>query len=108
MQPFKSVANSYPINGTAWTTETYVHVRWGWLVFLGVQIFLSILLLAFTIVATQVSGTMVLKSSPLAVLFALGQDSRAVLGDVRTESEMKRRAATFDAALVGNQLVINR
>ncbi len=106
MQPFENVTNSYTVNGTAWALETYVHVRWGWLAFLGVQIALCIVFLVFTIVATHRSGTMVLKSSPLAALMALNPGSREVVGGFGADPDMKQRAATYRAVLVGNQLVI--
>lgn len=106
MQPFKNVSNSYTINGTAWANETYVHVRWGWLALLGAQIVLCIVFLFFTIVATHMSGTMVLKSSPLAALMALGQSSRDAVGNLSTEADMKQRAAKYKATLVGDKLVI--
>ncbi|OAA59656.1 hypothetical protein SPI_05854 [Niveomyces insectorum RCEF 264] len=108
MQPFKGVPNSYVINGTAWTNETYVHVRWGWLAFLGAQIVICIAFLIFTIVATHMSGTMVLKSSPLAALLALGEQSRNTLGRLSDEADMKRRASSYRATLVGNELIIGR
>ncbi|ERS95456.1 hypothetical protein HMPREF1624_08334 [Sporothrix schenckii ATCC 58251] len=106
MQPFKGVANAYLVEGTAWTTETYVHVRWGWLAFLGAQIAICIAFLVFTIAATHISETMVLKSSPLAVLVALGQSGREAVGNLSTEADMKQRAARYRATLVGNELVI--
>ncbi|CAK7217112.1 hypothetical protein SEUCBS140593_003095 [Sporothrix eucalyptigena] len=106
MQPFKGVANSYTIEGTAWASETYVHVRWGWLAFLGAQIAICIVFLVFTIVATHMSGAMVLKSSPLAALMALGRTERDGLGNLGTETDMKQRASAYQAALVGSELVI--
>ncbi|CAK7230310.1 hypothetical protein SBRCBS47491_007541 [Sporothrix bragantina] len=106
MQPFKGTANSYMVQGTAWASETYVHVRWGWLAFLGAQIAICIAFLVFTIVATHVSGTMVLKSSPLAALLALSQSDRDALGNLGTEADMKQRAAMYKATLVGNELVL--
>ncbi|KAL1905955.1 hypothetical protein Sste5344_008344 [Sporothrix stenoceras] len=106
MQPFKGVPNAYMIEGTAWANETYVHVRWGWLAFLGAQIAICIAFLVFTIAATHSSGTMVLKSSPLAALMAIGQSGRGAVGNLSTESDMKQRAARYKATLVGNELVI--
>jgi hypothetical protein len=106
MQPFKGVPNAHMVEGTAWAIETYVHVRWGWLAFLGAQIAICIAFLVFTIAATHVSGTMVLKSSPLAALMALGQSGRDVVGNLSTEADMKQRAARYRAKLIGNELVI--
>lgn len=106
MQPFRGVPNAYTVEGTAWANETYVHVRWGWLAFLGAQITICIAFLVFTIAATHISGTMVLKSSPLAALMALGHSGRDTIGNLSTEADMKQRAARYKATLVGNELVI--
>ena len=55
--------------GTAWTSQTYVHVRWGWIAFPVILVVLSSALLLGTITETKYRDVMVWKSDNLALLF---------------------------------------
>ncbi|OJD31464.1 acid phosphatase protein [Diplodia corticola] len=54
--------------GVAWTTQTYVHVRWMWFIFPAVLEGLTLVFLLGTILMSQASGVAVWKSSTLALL----------------------------------------
>lgn len=55
--------------GTAWTSQTYVHVRWAWFTFPATIVVLSLALLLGTILETRYRDVMVWKSNNLALLF---------------------------------------
>ena len=95
------------VNGTVWIYESYVHVRWGWMGFLAAQMILGCLFLVFTIMTSGVVGP-VLKSSTLAVLFALGPDARAMVGGIGSVKEMERRVAPLTAKKIGDELIIQK
>ncbi|KGO74829.1 Protein of unknown function DUF3176 [Penicillium italicum] len=76
---FKSLVSSLAIHarskvcnslkeGTAWKTESYVHVRWPWMIFPIVLVLLSFLFLIITVFHTR--RQYIWKSSPLALLFS--------------------------------------
>jgi hypothetical protein len=67
-----------------------VQVRWAWLGFLAAEIVFTALFLAYTILATNKMGIRVLKSSPLATLFALDDECRkaAVAANVAVEARL--------------------
>ncbi|KAK0702271.1 hypothetical protein B0H67DRAFT_394271 [Lasiosphaeris hirsuta] len=69
-------ADSDVVLGRAWAGETFIQVRWGWLVLPLVEALLVVLLLVFTILSAKESGIPLLGSSPLGLLF-YGLDSRA-------------------------------
>jgi hypothetical protein len=54
-------------NGTAWTPQSYVHVRWVWLTLPAALLFFSTAFLIYTIYRTL--GQYIWKSSPLALIF---------------------------------------
>ncbi|KAL0256776.1 hypothetical protein SLS55_009173 [Diplodia seriata] len=54
--------------GMAWTTQTYVHVRWMWLIFPAVLEGLTLVFLLGTIFMSSASGVAIWKSSTLALL----------------------------------------
>ncbi len=55
--------------GTAWKSETYVHVRWAWFSFPAALVLLSLALLTGTIIETRYRNIMIWKSNNLALLF---------------------------------------
>ncbi|KAI9147567.1 hypothetical protein HJFPF1_12593 [Paramyrothecium foliicola] len=57
--------------GQALALETFVDVRWSWLTFMVVQIFLSVLFLAITIIQTENEDMDVIKADLLPTLFAV-------------------------------------
>lgn len=76
---FKSLASSLtvnarskvcaaPVNGTAWTDQSYVHVQWEWLILPGGLVALSLVFMIITIIHTR--NQYIWKSSPLALLFS--------------------------------------
>ena len=56
-------------NGTAWATETFVHVRWGWFALPAAMVILSLIFLIGSIVETSYREVPVWKASNIAVLF---------------------------------------
>ncbi|KAG2414498.1 hypothetical protein HFD88_003689 [Aspergillus terreus] len=56
------------VNGTTWTVQSYVHVRWLWLILPGGLVLLSGAFLFITILHTR--HQYIWKSSPLALLFS--------------------------------------
>ncbi|KAH8898626.1 hypothetical protein GQ53DRAFT_816859 [Thozetella sp. PMI_491] len=91
----------YNISGAALGLETFVFVSWGWLAFLGTQLFLATLVLIMTILDTEKSQTKVLKSSAIATLVALDNDSRAKieLTEMKDCQELQKQAATVQIRL---------
>ncbi|KAK3356523.1 hypothetical protein B0T25DRAFT_136485 [Lasiosphaeria hispida] len=63
--------------GRSWAGETFIYVRWGWLVLPLVEALLVIILLLSTILSAKLSGIPLLGSSPLGLLF-YGLDCRAL------------------------------
>lgn len=60
---------SGPAYGTAWTSETYLHVRWAWLAFPATLILLASCFLLGVILETSYRDILVWKSSNIALLF---------------------------------------
>lgn len=61
-----SICNS-KVKGTAWTNQSFVHVRWQWLALPAALMAMGLSFLAFTVVKTRTQY--IWKSSPLALLF---------------------------------------
>ncbi|KAM7184579.1 hypothetical protein V8F33_012915, partial [Rhypophila sp. PSN 637] len=61
--------NATTIDGKALITETYIRVRWQWLILPVLETVLTASLLAVTIIVDSRSGYPLLKSSPLGLLF---------------------------------------
>lgn len=69
--------NAYPITnngvatiyGSAWTNDTYVYIKWEWLILPISLVALTILFLAITIVQTKRNDMAIWKTSTLALLF---------------------------------------
>ncbi|KAI8625383.1 hypothetical protein F5Y19DRAFT_467158 [Xylariaceae sp. FL1651] len=82
----------FVVNGTAWIPETFVEIRWGWFVFLIIEVTLAAILVLATIARTKALAIKPIKSSALAILIALSPESRPWLSEMR-EGEMLRKSA---------------
>ena len=89
-------------NGTAWKSETWVQVRWGWFAFPATVVVLSSLFLLGTILETANRDVMIWKSNNLALLFH-GKGLK-LSGDEHTPanrlSEITERAGEVEVELV--------
>lgn len=66
---FRSFGGDEMINGTEWSMETYVHVRWAWISLPLVVLALTIVFLVVVIWENHRCGTDLWKSSAIALLF---------------------------------------
>lgn len=65
----KTLANgTSTAKGLAWSSMTYVHVRWMWLILPAVLLALTLVFLIGTILMSAASGVAIWKSSTLALL----------------------------------------
>ncbi|KAL8706875.1 MAG: hypothetical protein Q9201_000144 [Fulgogasparrea decipioides] len=91
-----------PAYGIAWTSETYVHVRWAWFAFPATLTLLAALFLLSIILETSFRDILVWKSSNLALLFhgrSLNLSSPSER-PVKRLSAMTSRAQNIKAKLV--------
>ena len=94
-----------PSHGTAWKSETYVHVRWAWLSFPIAVIALALAFLVGSIFETAYRKILVWKSSNLALLFH-GQDLKLTnppMIHVNKVGQMARMAEKVKLHLTQNQ-----
>ncbi|KAL8842161.1 MAG: hypothetical protein Q9176_002854 [Flavoplaca citrina] len=95
-----------PAYGTAWTNETYVHVRWAWLAFPATLILVASCFLLGVILETSYRDILVWKSSNIALLF----HGRSLRLSTRNEkpvnklSAMTSRATDIKAKLVESEI----
>ncbi|KAK4194537.1 hypothetical protein QBC40DRAFT_290624 [Triangularia verruculosa] len=68
------------VQGRVYTSQAFVKIRWEWMGMLTTQLVLTALFLALTAAATYMSRVQVIKSSSLATLCALDEDTRRDLG----------------------------
>ncbi|KAI0426603.1 hypothetical protein F5Y09DRAFT_351077 [Xylaria sp. FL1042] len=61
--------NTTTVNGIAFRSETFIDVRWGWVLLPAIETFLAVILLVATIVVTHKSQQPLLKSSVNSLLF---------------------------------------
>ena len=94
--------NSFAVQGSALVEETFVHVRWGWITYMGFEILLAIVFLCLTVAYTQRLNMKVLKSSPLATLLALNDEARSTVGGITTPKRVRSSAKSVKVNLVGN------
>jgi len=66
---FRSFMGAEPVVGTALATESYVHVRWGFIALPIAVVALTAMFLAAAMWRTKASGSKLWKSSALAMLF---------------------------------------
>lgn len=78
---FRGFNGAVPTNGTSITTESYVHVRWGFAVLPIAVVVACLIFLLAAMVLTRSSGTQLWKSSALAALFhGLDKETRERFG----------------------------
>ncbi|KAK3686209.1 hypothetical protein B0T22DRAFT_242745 [Podospora appendiculata] len=92
--------NAQPITGAAWANETFVSVRWGWILYMASEIVVAAAFLCLTVIATSQLDIKVLKSSPLATLLALNDKTRSTVGGITTPSEVRHHARSVKVNLV--------
>lgn len=85
--------------GTAFTSQTIVHIRWGWLAFLASQLLFTFVVLVYTISLTRFSRVQVLKGSSLATMSALNVVARGRLGTMENLDALKNRATDVKVKL---------
>ena len=90
---FRSFVGGVPVDGQAFSSETYVHVRWGWIALpVSVVLFTALFLMA-AIWRSRMSNTQVWKSSTLAVLFhGLDEETRSRFRSKRSLGDKKKEA----------------
>ncbi|KAI1762730.1 hypothetical protein GGR53DRAFT_468075 [Hypoxylon sp. FL1150] len=96
--------NAFLINGTAWEPETYVSIRWAWITFLVVQVAFGTVCFCFTVWQSHHLGIPILKSSALAMVFALGEESRTPRG-IESIEGVEERTSKIRVRLQNGELV---
>ncbi|KAK5655525.1 hypothetical protein OQA88_5456 [Cercophora sp. LCS_1] len=92
--------------GQTWVSETFVHITWGWIVFLAVEMILSFLFLAATIYRTAKLKAPVLKSSELATLLVSSDEVRQKVGTIERLEDAEANARKVAVKLEGNKMVL--
>ncbi|KAN0108652.1 Protein of unknown function (DUF3176) domain containing protein [Hyaloscypha variabilis] len=83
---------STTVEGTEYYLQTYLLVRWDWLIFPVVLIVAALILLIATIIQSKRRGTGVWKASSLASLSALGGEAKGLLGVMNKASALSEAA----------------
>lgn len=97
---FRSFLGAIPISGQAISTESFVHVRWGFAVLPILVVAATAFFLMAAIYKTQRSNTKPLKSSTLAVLFhGLDEDVKSHFGTFENLDDKKRQARLIKVQL---------
>ncbi|KAK1671305.1 hypothetical protein BDP55DRAFT_560652 [Colletotrichum godetiae] len=117
-RPLRYTANSFNISGEALTQVSYVHITWGWITVLAVEIGVALLFLALTIISQsnlnsgQASSReeryafREAKNSSLAMFVALDEVSRARAGGgLRPLDELKGASKSLRVRFEGRQMV---
>ncbi|KAK1720343.1 uncharacterized protein BDZ83DRAFT_630804 [Colletotrichum acutatum] len=117
-QPQSYAFNSFNISGKALTQVSYVHITWGWISLLAVEIMIALLFLALTIVSQiKLNGGQAssreernafreAKNSSLAMLVALDEDSRVRAGGgLRPLDELQNASKALKVRFEGRQMV---
>ena len=87
------------VEGTAWATETHVHVRWLWLLYPITLQTLSLVFLAWTMLRQNRSKLAIWKSSSLAALFHMDVSPRGEDHALLRRSELEQKASTIKVIL---------
>jgi len=88
----RSSSNSTTVFGEAFQTETFVHVRWGWMTLPVISIILASAMLALTALHSSRHRTALWKSSTLALLFHGLEARQAEELHVDSIGDLQRRA----------------
>ena len=90
---FRSFNGAVPVEGRAFSSESYVNVRWGWIALPVLVVMLTAFFLAAAIFRSSRSKTKLWKSSALAMLFhGLDHETRGHFARQGSLGEKKRRA----------------
>jgi hypothetical protein len=96
----KPVTGAGTANGTAWSLEVAIHVRWQWLLFPTALVALTVLFLVLTVMETAGSRVEVWKSSPVPLLAHGLENAEATrLRSAAHLSEMERLAESIPVRL---------
>ena len=95
---FQNQDNS-TIIGTTYALQTLIHIRWPYISFIAIQLWLTIIVLLFTIIATYRSRMEILKGNSLATMCALSQSVKAKLGGVGDMEGLTSKAKTMKVKL---------
>ena len=87
------------LQGTVRGPTPYVQIRWVWLIFVCLELLLSTLFLAGTIIVTKRSRLQIMKSSSLATMCALDEPTRRRLGDIHDLDAVEKAARRTDVRL---------
>ena len=85
--------------GTAYTSQTFVRVHWGWVSMLGGQLVLTSAFLLAIMWESWRAKMQVLKSSTLATMCALDSTGRDAVGGISSPSGMERKAKELGVRL---------
>jgi hypothetical protein len=87
------------VNGTVFTPQAFVHIHWGWISLLSLQLGFASLFLLLTVLSTNKSRMQVLKGSSLATLCALRPDVREEMGGIGGFDRLRRKARRIKVRL---------
>jgi hypothetical protein len=97
---FRGFNGAVPTNGTSITTESYVHVRWGFAVLPVAVVVACLVFLLASMAMTRTSNTQLWKSSALAALFhGLDKETRDKFNPEDTLHLKKRQAKAVKVKL---------
>ena len=99
--------NSFAVQGSTLVQETFVHVRWGWIGYMAFEIVLAAIFLCLTVLYTRKLDVRVLKSSPLATLLALNDETRSTVGGITTSKRVRNNAKSVKVNLVGTGVSVS-
>ena len=100
---FRSFNGAVAVRGQAFSFETYVHVRWGWIALPALVVLLTGIFLAAAILKSRQSRTKLWKSSALAMLFhGLDSETRMQFARQGSLNEKKKRAKDVRVQLDGD------
>jgi len=99
--------NAFSVTGSAWGVETFVHVRWGWIGYMAAEIGLATVFLVMTVLYTRRLKMQVLKSSPLATLLALNDETRSTVGGITTAAKVRSMTKNVKVNLVGDEIAMS-
>jgi hypothetical protein len=94
------------VRGSVLANVTFVSIQWGWLAVLAGQLVVAVMFLITTMMHTSQLEVPVLKSSTLAMLFALDEKSRSTAGGIDSVKAMKEKAGLVHVRLQDGKLVL--
>lgn len=104
LSPNFGLGSVHATNGTAWISESFVEIRWGWSALLISEVALSAVFVIATIIRTSRLSIQIVKSSALPALVALDQEGRASLGHLAEGNDMHRKAKKIHVCLKDDEL----